>query len=56
MMGGSKQDLRTTTDRKGSPHTLVCTKTTASYLASLKEYHTNQERLSMTRSIEAALP
>ena len=41
---------------KGSPHTLVCTKTTASYLASLKEYHTNQERLSMTRSIEAALP
>ncbi len=56
VIGDSKVDLKTTTDRKGSPHTLVCSKTTASYLASLKEYHKNQERLAMIRSIEAALP
>ena len=49
-------DLNFTTERTGSPHTLVCTKTTASYQARLKIYHEDQKHLTMVRSIEASLP
>jgi hypothetical protein len=49
-------DLTCTTDRRGSPHTLVCTKNDASYRAKLKTYHENQQRLATVRAIEAGLP
>ena len=45
-----KIDLTHVTERVGSPQTLVCTKTTASYQASLKKYHEDQEHL---KTIEA---
>jgi len=48
-------DLDFETDRKGSPHTLVCTKNTASYQANLKLYHENQRRLAALRSIQTPL-
>jgi hypothetical protein len=51
-----KCDLDLMTDRTGSPHTLVCTKNTASYQEKLKTYHQNQEDLATVRSIEASLP
>jgi predicted 2-oxoglutarate/Fe(II)-dependent dioxygenase YbiX len=49
-------DLDLSTDRKGSPHTLVARKNTASYHANLRTYHENQKRLTAVRSLEAALP
>jgi hypothetical protein len=49
-------DLSLKTERTGSPHTLVCTKTTASYHASVQTYQRNQEHLASVRSIEASLP
>ena len=49
-------DLKTETDRKGRPFTLVCTKTTASYEARLKKYHEDQEHLATLRAIGAKLP
>src|SRR5688572_3081751 len=48
-------DVRCTLEKKGSPHTLVCTKTTASYEAALKKYHEDQKYLMRVREIEAAL-
>jgi len=52
----NKCDLSCATERSGSPHTLVCTKNTASYHEDLKTYHQNQERLATIRKIEASLP
>ena len=52
----SHLDLDYRIEEKGSPYTLVCTKNTNSYQAALKEYHRNQERLTMVQSIEAGLP
>ena len=52
----NKNDLTCSTDRTGSPHTLVCTKTIASYQVKLKEYHRDQENLATVRSIQASLP
>lgn len=49
-------DLDCTTDRSGSPHTLVCTKNTASYQAKLKKFHEDQEHLATLHSIQASLP
>ncbi len=49
-------DLTHVTERRGSPYTLVCTKTTASYKASLKKYQEDLEHLKTIRSIQAALP
>ena len=46
-----KIDLTHVTDRSGSPQTLVCTKTTASYQASLKKYHEDQEHLETIKAI-----
>lgn len=40
-----KLDLDCTTDRTRSPHTLVCTKNTASYQAAMKKYNQEKERL-----------
>jgi hypothetical protein len=49
-------DLDCKTERRGSPHTLVCTKNTASYQEKLKTYHQDQKHLAMVRSIESSLP
>jgi hypothetical protein len=49
-------DLDLRTERKGSPHTLVCTKNTASYNEKLRKFHQDQQHLAAVRSIEAALP
>ena len=51
-----KCDLDRKTERSGSPHTLVCTKNTASYQERLKKDHQDQEHLATVRSIEASLP
>ena len=49
-------DLDLKTERTGSPHTLVCTKNTASYREKLKTYHQDQKHLATIRAIEASLP
>ena len=49
-------DLSTATDRRGSPHTLICTKNSASYQRNLRTYHQNQEHLKTLRSIQKNLP
>lgn len=51
-----KIDLIHETERRGSPQTLVCTKNTASYQASLKKYREDLEHLATIRKIEADLP
>ena len=51
-----KCDLDLATERNRSPHTLVCTKNTASYQETLKTYHQNQGHLATVRSIQASLP
>jgi hypothetical protein len=56
MIRGRKCDLDLQTDRRGSPHTLVCTKNKASYQERLTTYHQDRERLATVRSIEASLP
>ena len=48
-------DLTTTTDRKGSPQTLVCTKTTASFERSLKTYHEDLKHLAAVQSLATSL-
>lgn len=55
-IGVHKCDLTYTTDRKGSPHTLVCTKTTASFDAKLKTYREDLEYLSALQTIRSGLP
>jgi hypothetical protein len=52
----NKIDLLHQTDRRGSPQTLVCTKNTASFQASLKKYHADQEHLVTIKAIRASLP
>ena len=49
-------DVSCKTERVGSPHVLVCTKTTASFKARLKKYHEDCQHLATLRTIEAALP
>jgi hypothetical protein len=51
-----KLDLNVTTERKGSPYTLVCTKNKASYQEELTTYHQDRERLATVRAIEESLP
>jgi hypothetical protein len=51
-----KIDLFHVTERRGSPYTLVCTKNTASYQASLKKYHEDQGHLKTIKSIQTGLP
>ncbi|MCX7418042.1 MAG: 2OG-Fe(II) oxygenase [Planctomycetia bacterium] len=51
----SECDLQTTTDTKGSPHTLVCTKTTASFERSLKTYHEDVKHLTSIRLLSESL-
>ena len=45
-------DLTHVTTRAGSPHTLVCTKTTASYQAACKNYARDKENLKRLRTLE----
>jgi hypothetical protein len=52
----NKIDLIHQTERKGSPQTLVCTKNTASFQASLKKYHEDREHLATIKAIQAGLP
>ena len=49
-------DLDLRTERKGSPHTLVCTKNTASYKARLSKFHQDQIYLKTIQTIEASMP
>ncbi len=56
MIRGGNCDVKCQTERIGSPHTLVCTKTTASFEARLKKYHENCHHLTTVQEIEAALP
>lgn len=49
-------DLNCKTERTGSPHTLVCTKNTASYEAALKTYQQDQEHLATLKALAADLP
>lgn len=49
-------DLTTTTDRKGSPQTLVCTKITASFERSLKTFQEDLKHLAMLQLLTANLP
>jgi hypothetical protein len=49
-------DVDRATERRGSPHTLVCRKNTQSYQAALKTYRHDLELLAMVRAIEAKLP
>jgi hypothetical protein len=48
-------DVACSTERRGSPHTLVCTKTKASFHRSLKKYHDHLGHLARVLSIEASL-
>jgi hypothetical protein len=53
---GHHCDLDLRTERKGSPHTLVCTKNTASYMARLDKFHQDQIHLRTIHVIEASVP
>ncbi|HTU16775.1 MAG TPA: 2OG-Fe(II) oxygenase [Gemmataceae bacterium] len=53
---GHHCDLDLRTERKGSPHTLVCTKNTASYKARLNKFHQDQIHLKTLQVIEASVP
>ena len=49
-------DLDLTTVRQGSPHTLVCTKNTASFQRKLKKYYKDKAYLAIILSIQENLP
>lgn len=49
-------DASCVTDRSGSPQTLVCTKTTASFEARLKKYREDLAHLAALRAIQKGLP
>ena len=49
-------DLDLSTERRGSPHTLVCTKNRSSYDRDLRTFHANQEHLAALRAIQKKLP
>ena len=48
-------DLDFKTERKRSPHTLICTKNKASYQARLNKYNQDRERLAAILSIQSGL-
>jgi hypothetical protein len=48
-------DLDLMTEKRTSPHTLVCTKNTASYRRQLAQFHLDQEHLATLRAIKAGL-
>jgi hypothetical protein len=48
-------DLTHVTDRRGSPQTLVCTKTTASFEGRLRQYKADQEHLATLRALAKRL-
>jgi len=51
-----KCDLDLETEARGSPHTLICTKNTASFQERTKTYHQDLEHLATVRAIEGRLP
>src|SRR5262249_17498459 len=44
------------TEERGRPYTLICTKNTKSYQASVRKYHQDQEHLALVLAIEEGLP
>lgn len=52
----SRADLDCRTEKRGRPYSLVCTKNTASYQASVKTYHENVEHLATLQAIQKSLP
>ncbi len=52
IIDGNRCDLTHVTERRGSPFTLVCTKTTASYEAACKIYARDQENLPRIIALE----
>jgi hypothetical protein len=48
-------DLTHVTDRRGSPQTLVCTKTSASFEGRLRQYKADQEQLATLRALAKRL-
>lgn len=52
----SRCDVTCVTDRTGSPQSLVCTKTTASYEASVKKHRADRDDLATLRTIQTSLP
>jgi hypothetical protein len=55
IIDGNHCDLTHVTTRTGSPHTLVCTKTTASYEKACKIYARDQENLKRLRALEGRI-
>jgi len=52
IIDGNRCDLTHVTERRGSPYTLVCTKTTASYEAACKIYERDLHNLSRIIALE----
>jgi hypothetical protein len=52
IIDGDKCDLTHVTDRRGSPQTLVCTKTTASYEATLKIHKRDKGNLARLKTLQ----
>ncbi len=52
IIDGNRCDLTHVTDRRGSPQTLVCTKTTASYEAACRIYERDRENLTRIKTLE----
>ena len=51
-----KSDLDLRTETRGSPHTLICTKNTASFQERTKTYHQDLEHLATVQAIKGQLP
>jgi hypothetical protein len=49
-------DLDLRTEKRGSPHTLVCTKNDASSMVKLRTFHLDQEHLAALRAIRQSVP
>jgi hypothetical protein len=49
-------DLNCATERRGSPHSLVCTKNQASFHKKVKQYQLDLQHVATLRSIEGGLP
>jgi hypothetical protein len=56
MIGQHGCDVECRTERKGSPHALVCTKNSASYHANVKKFDQDKGHLAELRAIKASLP
>lgn len=55
MIDSHQCDVTHATEHRGSPQTLVCTKTTSSYQHRLRQYQADKKHLAELRSMEASL-